>query len=190
MEHKCSKSKCAPLFPSHSLSCCLWDFAPICLRGSAARSYGSAFIQTSECLCGTAGCPRLVKNKPKMCDLWLPWWRGGERGGRTEVTGLHEGAKMQLTLLTGALSDGLMFVHHLPPTAALSLCVLRLLLACRAKTAKLSNIQVPTCPNSSLTGFIWQLSKPTPYVPFMELLWDSEGQMWGLKHHLPLKTDL
>lgn len=38
------------------------------------------------------------------------------------MTGLHEGAKMQLTLLTGPLSGGLMFVHYLPPTAALSLC--------------------------------------------------------------------
>lgn len=70
------------------------------------------------------------------------------------MTGLHAGAKMQLTLLTGPLSDGLMFVHYLPPTAALSLCVLQLLLGCRAKTSKLLNIRVLTCPNSSLTGLI------------------------------------
>lgn len=37
------------------------------------------------------------------------------------MTGLHEGAKMQLTLVTGPLSDGLMFVHYLPPTTAPSL---------------------------------------------------------------------
>lgn len=165
------KQVCPNIPPPHSLSSCLWDFAPICLRGSAATPYGSAFIQTSACLCGTARCPRLVKNKPKICDLWLPWWCGRERGGRTEVTGLREGAKMQLTLLTGPLSDGLLFVHYPPPTAALSPCMLQLLLACFAKTSKLLNIQVPACPNSSLTGFIWQRSKPTPYVPFMEPLW-------------------
>lgn len=185
MEHKCSKSKCVPLFPSHSLSCCLWDFAPICLRGSAATSYGAAFIQTSECLCGTVRCPRLVKNKPKMCDLWLPWWCSRERGGRTEVTGLHEGAKIQLTLLTGPLSDGLMFVHYLPP-AALSLCTLQLLLACFAKTSKLLNMPKLITHRIYLTTF----KTHSLCSIYGATLRDSEGQVWGLKHHLSLKMDI
>lgn len=184
MEQKCSKSKCVPLFPSHSLSCCLWDFAPICLRGSAATSYGSAFIQTSECLCGTARCPRLVKNKPKMCDLWLPWWCGGERGGRTEVTGLHTGAKMQLTLLTGPLSDGLMFVHYLPPTAAAIVS-----LPCKdVQIIEHSSADMPKL----ITHRIYLTTFKTHSLCsiYGATLKDSEGQVWGLKHHLLLKMDI
>lgn len=86
-----------------------------------------------------------------------------------EVSELHEGAKIQLTLVTALLSDGLMFVHSLPPTT-LSLCALQLLLACCTKTSKLLNIQVLTCQISSLTGFIRHFSKPTAYAPFTELL--------------------
>lgn len=86
-----------------------------------------------------------------------------------EVSELHEGAKIQLTFLTALLSDGLMFVHSLPPTT-LSLCALQLLLACCTKMSKLLNIQVLTCSNSLLAGFIRHLSKPTHYAPFTELL--------------------
>lgn len=74
------------------------------------------------------------------------------------MSGLQEGAKIQLTLVTALISDGVMFAHSLPPTT-LSLCTLQLLLACCVKTSKLLNIQVLTCQNSSLVGFIRHLSK-------------------------------
>lgn len=138
------------------------DFAHFCLCGSVATSYyRTTFTQTSECLRGSALCPppQSVGNELAMCDSWLPrrcLWERRRSGSECTACGCEN--------VVRRLTQSCSVVHWYCPFPFSwvdgGLCFQArshtdwLFFYCCANMFKLMNIQVLTCPYTSLTGLI------------------------------------